>query len=83
MSDRTLSTVPGIYARRTLALGTEERRDELEDADGNYLGSVIYVRRRHRGGGSSYGWRPAKSAANSRLMTMAEAIRAVVGHGGT
>lgn len=73
------TTVHGIYSRRTLTLGAEESRVELETADGVYLGTVVYVRRRHRNGGSTYGWRPEKAAPNSRLTDKGAAIRAVVG----
>lgn len=56
-----------LYTIRTATLGSEEAREEIQDAAGTYLGAIVYVRRRHSAGGSSYGWRPERSAHNARL----------------
>lgn len=61
-----------IYSERTLTLGGEMYREACF-RDENYIGEVIYVRRK-RNVGSDYGWRPAK-ALRGKLVTKREAIK--------
>lgn len=68
---------PNVRGVRTMALRDEDERVEIEH-DGVYVGTIVYVRRRHRAGGSTYGWRPERSHANSRLLTKREAAEQVL-----
>lgn len=52
--------LPGWTAQRTITFGDELERQEISDPDGVYVGTIVYVRRRHKKGGSTYGWRPEK-----------------------
>lgn len=73
MSQRIRSSIPEVEWEDTVTLGKEmTRRDVFKS--GEYAGQVIYVRRRRKSGGSDYGWRDARSAPQSKLKTMDDAI---------
>ena len=63
------SEMLGVTSERTMTIGTELHREEVE-RDGTYIGTVVYVRR-----GRDYGWRPEKAHPNSKLTTKLDAIR--------
>lgn len=67
--------LPGVQTERTLNLGPNEIHRKDVFLDGEYVGQVVYVARRSRSGGTLFGWRAARSASNSRLVTQIEAIR--------
>lgn len=73
MSTKMRTGIPGVTVQRAMNEDGEQLREDVEQ-DGVYIGQVVYVRRRHRGGGSTYGWRPAK-ATRSKLTNKVEAIR--------
>lgn len=55
----------------------EQSREDVFIGD-KHIGSVLYMRRRHTTGGSSYGWRRATASAESRLTSKTEAINDLV-----
>lgn len=69
--------LPGVETEQTLTLADElARRDVFQD--GTYVGQVVYRRRRLARGGSDYGWQPARSPRQTRLMTLTDAIRSLL-----
>ena len=64
--------LPGVQSARTITFGTEMHREEIFSG-GDYIGEIVYVRRK-RSKFTEYGWRPAKSAAQSRLTDKVSAI---------
>ena len=65
--------LPRVQSERTLTMGNEQRREAIYFKD-RYVGEVVYVARRTKAG-TEYGWRPAKSAAQSKLTSKVDAIR--------
>jgi hypothetical protein len=57
-------------------MGAEHYRDEITTHDGEYIGTIVYVSRKRRAGGTDYGWRPDK-APRARLTNMVDAVRAL------
>lgn len=66
--------MPGYRSRRTLTMGNEEQREEVFDPDGQYIGEVVYVKRRTKRG-IEYGWMPAKAPRQSKITDRVEAIK--------
>lgn len=66
--------LPGYTTVSEIPMDGEELRREVFDPHGNYIGAVVYVKRRHKAGGSSWGWRPAHNARLA-LTNKVDAIR--------
>jgi hypothetical protein len=64
--------LPGVQSEHTLRMGSEVDREEVF-ANGTYVGEIVYVQRKGRGG-SEFGWRPAK-APRVKLTNKVDAIR--------
>lgn len=80
-TSRTRIKISGmdVYSVSTMTMGNELSRCEIESEGGRYLGTLVYMRRRHGDGGSTYGWRPEKFSSRSALTTKAEAVRDLLG----
>ena len=74
MSAIPVAQLPGVAVERKAPGDRELERYEVMHHN-VYVGTVVYVRRRHAAGGSTYGWRPAKASPNARLDVLADAIR--------
>ena len=68
----------GVTYTETLTMSDDEldRRDIM--LDGVYIGQVVYRKRPRKGGGTSYGWQPAKAAKQSRFLTFGDAVAILV-----
>lgn len=63
------------YTERTMTIGKELARAEVfHGATGPYIGTIVYVGRKMKKGGTEYGWRTEKSAPQSKLMDQFTAI---------
>lgn len=62
--------LPGVTAEEVPPHGREFRRDQVF-SDGEYVGEVVYV---ENPDGITYGWRPAKSSASSKLSCRVVAV---------
>ena len=63
---------PDVQTETTPVMGSEEKREEVFLA-GNYVGAIVY-RRRRVAVGSEYGWQREKAAKQSKLLTNHDAI---------
>lgn len=76
MTSTAVTLVTGrteVTSRPVPTVGHELARCEIRRGD-EPVGVIVYVRRRHRRGGSTYGWRSATAAPSSRLHTKPDAV---------